>query len=87
MLREQFENVIVLSDEFYEEVVTHNSDGSGGSESSGIAPAVLDLFMWLSHRCFVAKGTRVHTDFRPMGIGQPDRIGRVLVRAAIRRET
>jgi hypothetical protein len=51
------ENVIVLSREFYEEVLAHPipTDLEAVKGLSG-APAVLDLFMWLCYRCFVSKG-------------------------------
>jgi hypothetical protein len=56
-LSEAFENVIVLSDEFYQEIVEHpipiDMDAVRVLSS---APATLDLFMWLSYRCFAAKG-------------------------------
>jgi hypothetical protein len=32
------------------------------------APAVLDLFMWLSYRCFVAKGPETIPIFGPSGL-------------------
>jgi hypothetical protein len=54
---DQFENVIVLSDEFYHEISAHPipADLEGVKVLAG-SPAVLDLFMWLSYRCFLAKG-------------------------------
>jgi hypothetical protein len=56
-LSRDFENVIVLSDEFYEEVTAHPipTDLEAVKVLSA-SPAVLDLFMWLSYRCFFAKG-------------------------------
>lgn len=56
-LSDQFENVIVLSDEFYREITSHPipADLEAVKMLAG-APAVLDLFMWLSYRCFTAKG-------------------------------
>jgi len=54
---QHFENTIVLSEEFYKEVLTHPipTDLDAVKLLSG-APAVLDLFMWLCYRCFVSKG-------------------------------
>jgi Plasmid encoded RepA protein len=54
---DEFENVIVLSDEFYKEIMAHPipADLEAVKVLAG-APAVLDLFMWLSYRCFLAKG-------------------------------
>src|SRR5690242_18801301 len=56
-LSDAFENVIVLSDEFYEEITAHPipTDLSAVRVLSS-SPATLDLFMWLSYRCFSAKG-------------------------------
>ncbi len=56
-LSEQFENMIVLSDEFYREITSHPipTDLEAVKLLAG-APAALDLFMWLSYRCFVASG-------------------------------
>lgn len=56
VLSEEFENVIALSDEFYREVSEHPipTDLEAVRVLSA-SPAVLDLFMWLSYRCFSAK--------------------------------
>jgi Plasmid encoded RepA protein len=52
-----FENVIVLSDEFFREVTTHSIPTDlEAAKALSSAPAALDLFMWLSYRCFTAKG-------------------------------
>ena len=57
LLSEEFSNVIVLSDEFYREVTQHPIPTDlEAVKVLGAAPAVLDLFMWLVYRCFVAKG-------------------------------
>jgi hypothetical protein len=52
---EPYENVIVLSDEFFEEVTVHPipTDLEAVKLLSS-APAVLDLFVWLSYRCFTS---------------------------------
>jgi hypothetical protein len=51
-----FENSIVLSDEFYKEVMAHRIPADlEAVKAFGSAPAVLDLFMWLTYRCFIAK--------------------------------
>jgi hypothetical protein len=65
----QFENVIVLSDEFYREIMAHSipADLEAVKVLAG-APAVLDLFMWLSYRCFVAKGEETIPLFGPFGL-------------------
>lgn len=52
----QFENVIVLSDEFYNEILAHPIPTDVDAVKALVsAPAVLDLFMWLVYRCFIAK--------------------------------
>jgi Plasmid encoded RepA protein len=51
-----FENEIVLSDEFFREVTTHSTPTDlEAAKALSCAPAALDLFMWLSYRCFTAK--------------------------------
>jgi len=69
VLDEVFENVIVLSDEFYNEVTEHPipTDLEAVKALSG-APAVLDLYMWLTYRCFKARGTESIPMFGPFGL-------------------
>ncbi len=68
-LSDQFENVIVLSDGFYREITTHPipADLEAVKVLAG-APAVLDLFMWLSYRCFLAKGREAIPLHGPCGL-------------------
>jgi hypothetical protein len=51
-----FQNTVVLSSEFYNEVKAHPipTDLDVVRQFAN-APAVLDLFMWLAYRCYVAK--------------------------------
>jgi Plasmid encoded RepA protein len=51
------ENTVTLSDEFYKEIMNHPipTDLEAVKLISS-APAALDLFMWLSYRCFTAQG-------------------------------
>jgi hypothetical protein len=57
VLSAEFENVIVLSDEFFQEVTAHPVPTDlEAVRVLAASPAVLDLFMWLSYRCFLAKG-------------------------------
>ena len=66
---DQFENVIVLSDEFYREVIAHPIPADLEAVNVlAAAPAVLDLFMWLSYRCFVAKGKETVPLFGACGL-------------------
>jgi hypothetical protein len=51
-----FENEIVLSDEFFREVTTHSIPTDlDAAKALSCAPAALDLYTWLSYRCFTAK--------------------------------
>lgn len=53
---DRLENIIVLSDEFYSEITAHPIPTDiDAVKVLASAPAVLDLFMWLVYRCFVAK--------------------------------
>jgi hypothetical protein len=57
VLATQFENVIVLSDEFFQEVMAHPIPADlEAVRLLAAAPAILDLFVWLSYRCFTCKG-------------------------------
>jgi replication initiator protein len=52
-----FENEIVLSDEFFREVTSHSIPTDlEAAKALSSSPAALDVFMWLSYRCFTAKG-------------------------------
>jgi hypothetical protein len=68
-LSDQFENVIVLSDEFYREITAHPipADLEAVKVLAG-APATLDLFVWLSYRCFLAKGQEMIPLFGNFGL-------------------
>lgn len=64
-----FENVIVLSDEFYREINTHRIPTDLEAVKVLVnAPAVLDLFMWLSYRCFSCRGEERIPLFGPGGL-------------------
>ena len=69
VLCEDFENVIVLSDEFYQETIAHPvlTDLEAVKLLAG-APAVLDLFMWLSYRCYTARGQESIPIFGAFGL-------------------
>ena len=69
VLGDEFENVIVLSDEFYQEIIAHPIPTDlEAVKVLASAPAVLDLFMWLTYRCFVAKGPEAIPIFGPFGL-------------------
>jgi len=49
--------MIVLSEEFYREILSHPIPADlEAAKALSSSPAVLDLYMWLSYRCFAAKG-------------------------------
>ena len=51
------QNVIVLSDEFYREISNHPIPTDlQAARALSASPAALDLFAWLSYRCFTASG-------------------------------
>jgi hypothetical protein len=51
------QKVIVLSDEFYREILSHPIPTDlEAAKALSSSPAALDLFMWLSYRCFTARG-------------------------------
>jgi hypothetical protein len=56
-LAERSENVIVLSDEFYSELRSHPIPTDlDVVRVLHAAPGMLDFFVWLSYRCFTARG-------------------------------
>jgi len=69
LLSAEFENVIVLSDEFYQELVAHPVPNDlEAVKLLAASPAVLDLYMWLSYRCFRAKGVETIPLFGEFGL-------------------
>jgi len=51
------ENVVVLTEEFYREITAHPIPTDlAAARALSCSPAALDLFTWLSYRCFVARG-------------------------------
>jgi replication initiator protein len=57
LLPDDCQNVIVLSDEFYREISSHPIPTDlEAAKALSASPAALDLFMWLSYRCFTARG-------------------------------
>jgi hypothetical protein len=51
------QNMIVLSEEFYREVMSHPIPTDlEAAKALSACPAALDLFMWISYRCFTARG-------------------------------
>jgi hypothetical protein len=53
----EFQNEIILSPEFFKEILDHPiPTDMEAAKALSCSPAALDLFTWLSYRCFVAKG-------------------------------
>jgi len=49
--------MIILSDEFYREISSHPIPTDlEAAKALSSSPAALDLFTWLSYRCFTARG-------------------------------
>ena len=59
----------MLSDEFYQELISHPVPNDlDAVKVLAASPAVLDLFMWLSYRCFTAKGEEAIPLFGDFGL-------------------
>jgi len=70
-LSSDFENVIVLSDEFYQELVAHPIPNDlEAIKLLAASPAVLEHYMWLSYRCFKAKGKEMIPLFGDFGLSR-----------------
>jgi hypothetical protein len=64
-----FGNVVILSEEFYEEVMAHPIPTDFDVvRTLTSAPAILDLFVWLSYRCFTARGPESIPIFGAFGL-------------------
>lgn len=62
--------MIVLSDEFYREILNHPIPiDLEGAKALSSSPAALDLFMWLSYRCFTAQPPFYWASFQLIGNG------------------
>src|SRR5437763_6564532 len=69
MLPGDCQNVIVLSDEFYREILNHPIPTDlEAAKALSSSPAALDLFMWLSYRCFTARGRERVPLFGDLGL-------------------
>jgi hypothetical protein len=66
----EFQNEIVLSPEFFKEILDHPiPTDMEAAKALSCSPAALDLFTWLSCRCFVAKGRERVPLFGDSGLG------------------
>ena len=69
MLSSEFENVVVLSDEFYKEVSSHPLPNDlDAVKVLAASPAVLDLYMRLTYRCFKATSCEAIPIFGEFGL-------------------
>ena len=69
MLSGGFENEVVLSDEFYREILEHPIPADlEAAKALSCSPAALDLFMWLTYRCFTAQGSERVSIFGDFGL-------------------
>ena len=69
VLSTDFENLIMLSDDFYQEIMTHPVPNDlEAVKLLAASQAVLDLYMWLSYRCFKAKGVETIPIFGEFGL-------------------
>jgi hypothetical protein len=83
---ERFENVVVLSDEFYAEVMAHPiPTDMEAVKVLASAPGVLDLFMWLVYRCFRGQTGGADSPVRRLRFNRTIRVGRVHKTAAFSR--
>jgi len=65
----EFENEIVLSEEFFPEIIDHPIPTDvEAAKALSCSPAALDLFTWLSYRCFSARGCECVPVFGPVGL-------------------
>jgi hypothetical protein len=63
------QNLIVLTEEFYREVLEHPIPTDlEAAKALSSSPAALDLFTWISYRCFVAKGEERVSLFGEFGL-------------------
>jgi len=63
------ENVVKLSDEFFAEIMAHPIPTDlEAVKVLAAAPGVLDLFLWLTYRCFTAKGHESVPLLGPFGL-------------------
>ena len=75
------ENLIVLSQEFYKEITDHPVPADlEAAKALSSAPAALDLYTWLTYRCFTAKGEERIPLFGEFGLVNQLGIGAYAVR-------
>ena len=69
LLPGELQNEIVLSEEFFAEIMSHPiPTDMEAAKALSCSPAALDLFTWLSYRCFIAKGRECVPHFGDRGL-------------------
>lgn len=69
VLGKEFENTVVLIEDFCQEILAHPIPTDlEAAKLLAAAPAVPDLFMWLTYRCFTAKGPESIPIFGEFGL-------------------
>jgi hypothetical protein len=69
VLSSAFENVIVLTEDFYQEITAHAVPNDlEAVKVLAASPAILDLYMWLSYRCFKSNGPEAIPIFGQFGL-------------------
>jgi len=70
LLPGEYQNVIALSDKFYLEILNHPIPTDlEAAKALSSSPAALDLFLWLSYRCFTARARERVARFGDFGLG------------------
>ena len=65
----ELQNEIVLSQEFFREIMDHPiPTDMEAAKALSCSPAALDLFIWLSYRCLIAKGRECVPLFGESGV-------------------
>ena len=63
------QNLIVLTEEFFQEILEHPIPTDlQAAKALSSSPAALDLYTWLSYRCFVAQGEERISLFGDFGL-------------------
>jgi hypothetical protein len=69
LLPGDLQNEIVLSEEFFREILDHPiPTDMEAAKALSCSPVALDLFTWLSYRCFIARGPECVPLFGPAGL-------------------
>ena len=68
-LHGECQNLIVLTEEFYQELMDHPIPTDlEAAKALSSSPAALDLYTWVSYRCFIARGEERISIFGEFGL-------------------